>query len=338
MGMNMGFIKNRFYSYALIILLLAVIFWAVHGMFSEEDRPESVQISVIVENSSSPRWIPFRLGVERAAKDYQVDLNQITTGRFTDDQEAWSLIEQKVQDGADGLLLSPGSSEGFYSLLQNFSGNSRIMLVNAEPASENREVHDGSSRMVSTAALDYAAVCKELTGQLMQDCQGELAGKKLLLLSEKADQAGSSEILRAFKNFAEEQRAVILGIFADVGEDAAASLTGSEADIVIALDDGSLLQAAKELQQMAPDRKTKRIRLYGIGLSEPNVYYLEQGIINGMIVPNDYRLGYESMAMLAEAVRNRSSESGQVEIEFRYVRPEEVHLEENEKLLFPLVQ
>jgi ribose transport system substrate-binding protein len=97
-------------------------------------------------------------------------------------------------------------------------------------------------------------------------------------------------------------------------------------DIIVALDDECLYQAAAYLNSKKSDRR----RLIGIGCSPDCVYYLDRGIIDAMLVPDDFTLGYES---LLTAVEEGDMES--ISPQMKMIHPSEVYEKENEKLLFP---
>ena len=97
-------------------------------------------------------------------------------------------------------------------------------------------------------------------------------------------------------------------------------------DIIVAIDDDSLTQAAAYLSSKKSDRRC----LVGMGCSPSAVYYLDRGVISAMVVPDDFTLGYESL-MAAVNGGNVSD----LATELTLIHPEEVHEKENEKLLFP---
>ena len=161
-----------------------------------------------------------------------------------------------------------------------------------------------------------------------------LQGKKVLLLTSNSVRMGSVLAGEKIKELMQAQgiAAVKNGVVSP--EEDSGLLESKKADIVIALDDVSLQIAAKELASETENRPN----LYGIGISADNVYYLERGVIRSMLVVNDFKMGYKSLSLLADAIRTNNSEQQRADIEFQAVRPEEVHNPEIEKLLFPLVQ
>lgn len=52
------------------------------------------------------------------------------------------------------------------------------------------------------------------------------------------------------------------------------------------------------------------------------VYYLDKGLIQELIVPNEYYMGYQSIAMAAQNIRYYTDKTDQIEVEFFEVTKE----------------
>ena len=74
------------------------------------------------------------------------------------------------------------------------------------------------------------------------------------------------------------------------------------------------------------------------GCSEKNVYYLDKGEIRALIVPNEFNIGYLSVAAIAGQLREPLSSAKTEEIGFLTITKENLYDEENQKILFPIVQ
>ena len=79
-------------------------------------------------------------------------------------------------------------------------------------------------------------------------------------------------------------------------------------------------------------------KLYGEGRSEKLVYYLDKGLIQELAVPNEYYMGYQSMALAAQNIRFYTEKTEQSEVEFYMVSKENLYDEETSRILFPTVR
>ena len=67
-----------------------------------------------------------------------------------------------------------------------------------------------------------------------------------------------------------------------------------------------------------------------------SLYYLDSGIVQSIVVPEDYMMGYQSVSDLAEFIhRNRFLPKVQT-IQHRIIHKDTLFAEENQEILFPV--
>lgn len=306
------------------LVLVGIILWSAYGIFAVEEQEELVHISVIVENNTSARWTSFVLGLEHAAKDHEVDLNIMATGNISNIEEQWNLISQKVEDGTDGIIISPVEAEQISDLNQILSKDVKLAFVESDMIRSEEYVRGILS--VTPNAKDMG---KAIVDAVKEDYAENLSGKNIKVLTHFPKQYAQAECLNYVQSKLEEEGCVFLNTENTSGEESMHYLNNNQIDICIALDDYSLSIAAKEITEK------KKISLYGIGTSETNVYYLDRGIISCMVVPNDFKMGYQALTELADRIRNHKEEEKSIEIEYQTVRPDEVHETQMEQYLYP---
>ena len=73
-----------------------------------------------------------------------------------------------------------------------------------------------------------------------------------------------------------------------------------KADILVALDNAGLEAVCEYVMRVGenPD-------IFGEGTSIKNVSYLDDGLINSMVVPNEYYMGYQSVVAITRRLENR---------------------------------
>lgn len=110
--------KNRIYFGLLILALIVTIVWTSAGMWGVNKEEKKYSVSVIINDSNNDRWIAMREGLEQAAKDDNIQLNYVSTGVFTSEEEEKALIEREVENGADGIIVQLVSSEDSYAVFE----------------------------------------------------------------------------------------------------------------------------------------------------------------------------------------------------------------------------
>ena len=104
--------------------------------------------------------------------------------------------------------------------------------------------------------------------------------------------------------------------------------------VIVGLDNTSL-EAAVDYVATA---ETKKLPLYGAGCSEKLAYYIDNGTIASMILPNEFSMGYQSLTDLAAKLRNRMMVLEDREQDFNVVHQDNLFRDENQRILFPIVQ
>lgn len=324
--------KKFNYHYITLIftfILLCLMIYSLYGIFAEEQEEKEVRISVIVEDNNSSRWTAFMLGLEHAAKEFHAELTIVPTARFDSAEEEWELIGHKGEDGTDGIILAPVSSEGIANLYEHLTGENRIVFVENQMETDENTVYP----LLSVTA-DYKEMGRTLVDNIKEDFGNELKNKKYYLLCSNSGQLGVKEAMEYVKEALLNEGCIYQNSI-DIDQDENKNyLKHGQADLLIAFDDFSLNQISKDIKQNNLDR----LSLYGIGLSESNVYYLEQDIIKNLIAVNEFQMGYQSLSVLAEAIRNHTDETKHYTIGFQSIRKGMIHSAEYEKLLFPNIQ
>ena len=320
MKRKFDFLKEPWGANIIILLLITVALWAAYNLLHTGEEKTMPRVSVIVEDSSNERWTAFRLGIDQAAREYGVDVAFIASPEFESAQDQKNLISQEAAGGADALILSLYDSE----MTDIGTNTMKTVFVETDGIRDNSA---GSAAVVPS-------------GRKMGEALGEMLLKKsgpapyvsvfignLLRYSEK-------EMLQGLTETVEGAGGSILLIETDREYMMTALTRSKEADAIAVLEDPLLMRAA----ELSVSEELPGGRLFGIGCSPSNISYLDRGVISGMIIPNEFTMGYQSLAQLSRCLSNDIPVMKDIEIGFSGVLTEEVHDPENEKLLFPVVQ
>ncbi|HKJ85565.1 MAG TPA: LacI family transcriptional regulator, partial [Spirochaetia bacterium] len=77
--------------------------------------------------------------------------------------------------------------------------------------------------------------------------------------------------------------------------------------------------------------------LVGFDNSQEEIQFLEQGVVRALVVQKPFNMGYLGIRTVVEALRG-GSVAPVIHTESVLVRKEEIFTEENQKLLFPIVE
>lgn len=101
-------------------------------------------------------------------------------------------------------------------------------------------------------------------------------------------------------------------------------------DYLLVLDTNALEQAAA----MYAGKEGTGTKLYGIGNSMKCVYYLDDSVIDGLILVDGYSMGYKSILELSHVLNKRLYAASDHIIEYRLIHKEDIFREDVQQFLY----
>ncbi|MCM1143565.1 MAG: substrate-binding domain-containing protein [Blautia sp.] len=321
--------RNKLYFGISILVLAALIGWTFYSMLSGEEDEEPHLVSVIVNDSNNDRWIALRLGLEQAAKDYNIDLNYVSTGKFTNAEEEMALIYRELESGAEGIIVQMISGEETTDIA-DISTKASLVLLESDVTPED---------VYALVEPDNVEIGRMLAESVKEDFGEELEGKKIGILSGGRQQLSVQQRLQGVEEGFREDAVTIVWNrelhYPYAAEDGQLERL-EEVDIMIALGNDETEILADYLYAQSG---TETIcKLYGVGCSEKAVYYLDKGMIQTLVTPNEFNMGYRSMEAVAAQIQYYSEKAKSSQVGCIAVNRANMYDEENEKILFPNVQ
>lgn len=314
--------RNKVSAILFLMVVLAVIGYSAYGMVDQRKYDDYVAVSVIVNDSSNVQWDAFREGLEQGAEDNHVHLNLVSTGTFQNAQEEQIIVKREIDGEADGVIVEPYSSEA--DTILPTESTKPIVLV--ETGIETDKLFTSvmtDHRKLGESLADAAIKGGETRVGILSGNQSQLGMRQRLEGAKKRLSEAGVEVswVLSEKEFYKKIRN--MEYFADNQVDAVVSLENNDTEKAVDLlfNDDSISW-----------------RIYGEGCSEKLVYYLDKGLIQELIVPNEYYMGYQSIAMAAQNIRYYTDKTDQIEVEFFEVTKENLYDEETSWILFPTVR
>ena len=323
--------KNKRLFPALVLALVAMILAVIGFMVWESGNTANLrQIHVIIENSNDNRWVQFIEGMKQAAEDQEVILTIVPTGHMETLSEEEAIIERAIANGSDGVIIQLCSSIGAASMLEKLNSRTNIELV-------DENAYEVMSNVVGVVSPDHKAIGETIANEAalfaekpLEKCtigviRGSSALSSLSSMEQRMD--GFTEALESLggkTTWVLEQN----GDAKDIKEKLAANETP---DILVALDNAGLEVAGEYASSQEKD-----ITVIGTGTSTKSIYYLDCGIVQSLVVPEDYMMGYQSVSDLADYIhRNRFLPLVRT-IAHRTIHKDTLFAEENQEILFPV--
>lgn len=245
------------------------------------------RISFITDDVSGDYSQNIRKGLERAARDYNVDLQMISLhGDMSTDQQRAS-FEREISMGAEAVILHLQRSTDLAEEL-DFSSLSVPVVSLGSAWSGIASSHSVSS--------DDAAMGRMLGEQMLNDgvdavrIRSSVQNSRIRLREE-----GLTEVLDAANVPHSSEADASSAAWVDLPTGAA----------VAALD-------TPAIEKLIRGSRSGQIALYGVGYTNALLFELETGSIRSLIVEDDFALGYLALRNAVEALGSGSAEKERI--------------------------
>lgn len=320
--------KNRRLFPALVLLLVALILAVTGYMIWESgNTAKPRQIHVIIENSNDNRWVQFIEGMKQAAEDQEVILTIVPTGNMETLSEEEAIVERAIANGSDGVIIQLCSSIGAASMLEKLNSRTNIELV-------DENAYEVMSNIVGVVSPDHRAIGKAIAGETAAYAPKPLGKCTIGVIRGSSALSSMEQRMGGFTETLENLGGKTTWVLEYMGDVKVVKeqLAEQEApDILVALDNAGLEAAGEYASSQEKD-----ITVIGTGTSTKSIYYLDSGIVQSLVVPEDYMMGYQSVSDLADYIhRNRFLPLVRT-IAHRTIHKDTLFAEENQEILFPV--
>ncbi len=314
--------NNKLYISIIVALVAALLILVSQATQASASSDTSHQVSVIVNDSNSDRWIRFRAGLDQAAKDYNINLNYVTTTKLGTFSQEKAVIDEEVANGTEAVILQLVNDTDSQDYITDMSHKTTLAIVEAD-------LEDSSSNKSYSVTQDDNTGMGEALAQMVIDRSDDSTKENIGIVT--GDSYSAKARYQALANlFAEKNINVSWMVTAT--EELPFKLSEQPVTTIVALDNDTLEEAAALLK----DEKQKP-QLYGVGCSDKSIYYLDNGKIAGMIVPNEYTMGYLSLSKVAMYLNDHLYKITDSTVDYFTITKENLYSTENQKMIFPIV-
>ncbi|NQT60385.1 MAG: substrate-binding domain-containing protein [Bacteroidetes bacterium] len=322
----------------IIILLVTAAASVIFLIFFSDYNPnrsrtsssENMTIEVIVKSSDFegfPFWNVVRQGVETASTDFQI--KSTVQGPFTETQIDLQIemIQEAVKRKPNAIVLAAADYKRLIPVADEV-WNAGIPLITID------SFIDSDKPLTRIGTDNYSAGVQ--AGEALLKLIG--TGKKLAIISyvkETSSQINRESGVR--EKLANDGN--IVGTWYSGGNIAISEQQVlqiledfPEIDGLIALNEQSTVGAARAIEKFSRDRK---IYLVGFDNSPAIIQYLEQDIIQTIIVQKPFNMGYLGIKYAIDAIQGKKIPAV-IDTEAAVITRENMYTSENQKLLFPV--
>ncbi len=317
--------------FVIIEVILAVVAAVLAFIVIREQSVKNIhKVSVILPDSEARYWSAFRYGLKMAAEDQGIELFVVSTGSELSLEEEMRLIRYEIEHGADALIIQPVSEAAAGKKIEELTKKLPVMLV-GDIMTDEGEI----SPLPVTGPDDYA-IGKALAQEVLRDFNGNVKGKALGFAVQDENAADVISRKKGFED-ALQGKGVRVSWTVSVSMEKSGRHrleNQSKTDIVVALDDISLIRAG----ECSAANDLHGAMIYGIGHSTEAIYYLDTGVAECLVVPDEFNRGYQSLTETAETLGHVWHVMKNKVLSHKVIRREELFLKENQEILFAMNQ
>ncbi len=305
-------------------VLLGFIFYAA-GQRKERGPERVILVSKIIDEKSD-FWVQLYEGARMAAAEYGMELQIVGAPKETDVEYQWKLVKEAVSQEPDAILLVPASSTESGKMVELIRREEiPLVLVDSDV--------DGNHDITVVGTDNRAA------GRLQGGYIAGLAGEnsQIVIISHVKDSSTAKEREQGIREgLGEFEKNIVEVVYCDSDYDRAYGLMEGllkkypQIDIVAGLNEYSAVGAARAVIDSGMDSK---IQLVGFDSSLEEIRYLESGLFEGIVIQNPYAMGYLAVEQARLILDGEKTEKF-VDSGSKLISADEVHSEENQKVLF----
>ena len=322
--------REKNYTFAaVVIILILIIIISAYAMIKSSYEDGSYKVSVIVENSGDEKWASFKAGVQDAADDRNVQIDFVNTSDFKNIEEQKTILDREILNGANAVITELVTGSDTYNLISEISGKAVLLLV-CGGADADIDI-EGNFAAITP---DNYQIGRALGNEILLRHQDELNDIRVSVITGDLNKKAISERYQGLSEILEGNKITISWEvpYAENGvmeSDLNDKYENNPTDIIVCLDDDTLLMTSEFFSGLeeAPE-------IYGEGNSVKNIFYLDRGKIVSMIVPDYFKMGYQSVISVTEKLNHKLTPMEDEIVDYKVINRENIFDEDNQRYLF----
>lgn len=309
-------------------LLLILLFLASStDLIIKEQEVTVYPISVIVHSASDEFYGNFRRGMDKAAEEFHADVNFITLYNDHSQEQQMELVQREIRDGAKAVILEPVFEGAAVMDLEAMKPGCPVIFLRASSPSDF---------VADSIRVDGYEAGRELAERALEMSEPDLP---FYLFVRDLSCTASSRLYDGVAAVMEEngrELRICEKRFSDAFREAIESTVypGQEQVGILAIDTESLSEAAQIIEGSTVYQEHVN-GLFGVGSTTSVLNQMEKGIIDGILVYNQFDEGYLSVKKAAEAAMGGWQKEETI-LDTVFLRREDIRRPEYEKMLYPI--
>lgn len=308
------------------ILILGFFFILYLGEMKENKNIKVVFIPKVLDETND-FWMSMISGAKSAAKEYQADIIILAPQIENDYTTQKKYIEEAIKLKPDVIALSPIQfSEMTDTVLKIKEANIDLVLLDSVLD------EDFSSCSVSTNNIEAGI---QMGQQIRQYLEEDSQIAIMSFVKESSTAIEREEGVR--KGLGEFEKNITGVLYSNSDYEQAYEQTKNllyknpEIDLIAGLNLYSTVGVARAVKEMD---LSGQVKVIGFDNDIEGIQYLEEGVIDTLVVQKPFNMGYLGIQKAIECAMNKKVEK-KIYSEIEIITKDNIYTDENQKLLFP---
>lgn len=291
---------------------------------------DRLKIAVVPKGTTHEFWQTIKAGADVAGQEVNAEILWNGPKKETEIQDQIDIVRNYASQSVDGVALAATDKHALVETVKDLEAKS-IPVVTIDSGIEP----DISRSFIATDNVAAAGLAAKEMGKL-------LGGKGKYAVLSFLKGAGTSDereqgFLDGMKEFPGMERVAIEYTDSDSAkaQDKMETILTQHPDLagVFASNEPNVVGAASALESK---NLTGKVKLFGFDASKAEIEYLKSGAVQGVVVQNPFKMGYEGVKALAQIARGEGAPQKRIDTGATVVTKANMDQPEIHKLLFPL--
>ncbi len=321
--------KNKVtFLIAELCLAVLVILFVRHILADEEPQK---RIAVIVDNSGAEKWDSFMNGLRQGADIENVHLIICNTDEIENAEEQKELIDAQLNNQVDAFIIQVAPGSDTVAMLQEVNRIKPVVLVANGVYEKNTSDSDNMESGLPIIMPDNYKMGYQLGLDILKQNHNNIKGKTIGIVSGLKNTESTQDRRQGLVDALKDSGCEFgFDIYTTSGEDIVSTVRQcNEVDYMAILETGAL----EQIGEGNVNDSMKQTRIYGIGHSMKCVYYVDDGLVESLVMSDGYDMGYRSVVEMARSLKNRFHAIASYTTDYIVIHKDDIFTEETQKFL-----